>query len=201
MDISSHTTLKHRMLGFYFLICRQIAKNRILHYVDLYAGDGEATCEEAPLPQYKCPFIKGLLEHAKNGKIKLKVYLNEFDPDDKGYFTKLEENVKPYSSLISSLTKEDANIVYKQILNMIPKGEWTLCFLDPFKHSDLHWETVEAISKYEGYDKITRTIRKPELIINFMTLTIQRTLEAEPNKITEALGTDVWKEKIENKTD
>lgn len=48
MKVAPHTSLKHRMLGMYFLICRQVAKSRILYYVDLFAGDGEAECNEAP---------------------------------------------------------------------------------------------------------------------------------------------------------
>lgn len=201
MKVAPHTALKHRMLGMYFKICREVAKDRKLYYVDLYTGDGEAECDESPIKKWKCPFIKGLLEHAKKGEIKLNCFLNELDPKKEGYFDKLVENVKEFRNSINSLTKEDANSVYKKILSQIPATEWSLFFLDPFKHNDLKWQTIEGISKHEGFDKVSNCKRKPELIINLMTVTMQRTTESNPDAITEALGTDEWKERIRGQTE
>lgn len=200
MKVAPHTSLKHRMLGMYFLICRQVAKKRLLYYVDLYAGDGEAECDEAPLKRWESPFVKSLLEHAKKGTIKLKCFLNDLDPKNEGYYERLKEKVKPYKEFIISLTKEDANIIYKDILKQIPKTEWSIFFLDPFKHNDLDWNTIEEISKHETYDKISNCNRKPELIINLMTVSMQRTMDIDPDSITKALGTDEWKEKVKDKT-
>lgn len=196
MKVAPHTSLKHRMLGMYFLICRQIAKNRTLYYVDLYAGDGEAECDEAPLPRWNCPFITSLLDHALKSKIKLKCFLNELDPQDKGYYEKLKQNVANYNHFIIDVTRKDANLVYKEALAKIPKHEWSIFFLDPYKYSDLNWQTIEEISKHEGYDPISRCTRKPELIINLMTSTMQRAFKYDPDGITKALGTEEWKDRI-----
>lgn len=196
MKVKSHTSLKHRMLGMYFLICRQVAKKRTLYYVDLYAGDGEAECEEAPLTKWKCPFIQALLEHAKKGTIKLKCFLNELDFKNEGVYEKLKENVKDYANFIIGLTKKDANVVYKEALEKIPKKEWSIFFLDPFKYSDLDWKTIEEISKHESFDPVSQCKRKPEFIINLMTSTMQRAFKYDDEGITKALGTDEWKEKI-----
>ena len=184
------------MLGAYFKICRQVAKKRILYYVDLYAGDGECICEEAPKTHWKCPFIVSLLNYAKKGKIKLKCFLNELDPKNESIYKKLKENVKEYQEFLIGLTKEDANKVYKKALKKIPKKEWSVFFLDPFKHDDLDWNTIENISKHEIFDPVSRCIRKPELIVNLMTYTMQRSFKFNPDGITKALGTDKWKDLV-----
>ena len=196
MEVAPHTSLKHRMLGMYFLICRQVAKYRTLYYVDLFAGDGEAECDEAPLKKWECPFIKALLQHAKKGNIKLKCFLNELDPEDKGYYKKLKQNVAGFKDFIIDLTQEDANIVYKKALKNIPKDEWSIFFLDPFKYSDLDWKTIEEISKHESYDSVSKCKRKPELIINLMTTTMQRAFKYDSKGITKALGTEEWKDRV-----
>lgn len=201
MKVASHTSLKHRMLGMYFLICRQVAKNRTLYYVDLYAGDGEAECDEAPIPKWKCPFIQSLLEHAKKGSIKLKCFLNELDTKDEGYYEKLKRNVISYNEFIIGLTKEDANTVYKKALEKIPRDEWSIFFLDPYQHDHLHWKTLEEISKHEAYDATSACKRKPELIINLMTYTMQRAFKFNPEGITKALGTEEWKDRITSRTE
>ncbi len=201
MEVATHSSLKHRMLGMYFKICREVAKKRTLYYVDLYAGDGEAECDEAPLKKWVCPFIKALLEHAKKGEIKLSCFLNELDPENKGYFDKLQKAVVSYQDYIIGLTKKDANNVYKEILDKIPPAEWSIFFLDPSKYRDLDWKTIENISKHQAYDPISRCERKPELIINLMTYTMQRAFMYDPEGITKALGTEEWKEKIKNKLD
>jgi len=196
MKVAPHTALKHRMLGMYFMICRQVAKTRWLYYVDLYAGDGEAECDEAPIKKWKCPFIQSLLEHAKKGTIKLKCFLNELDPDDKGIYERLKQNVKDYKKFIWGLTREDANKVYVKALKNIPKDEWSIFFLDPSQHDHLAWKTIEEISKHEALDSISHCNRKPELIINLMTYTMQRAYKHKPESITLALGTDEWKDRI-----
>lgn len=197
MEVKPHTLIKHRILDVYFLICRQVAKKRKLNYADLFCGDGEIECEKTEKKQ-KCPFITELLEYARKGEISLKAFLNELDSS---LFDKLKENVKAYGKFIDSITNEDANIVYANILQKIPKDEWSIFFLDPSNHSDLNWSTIENISKHEVYDKYNKCMRKPELIINLMTYTMQRTIPYDPDAITKALGTDIWKEKVKNKGD
>lgn len=194
MKVAPHSSLKHRMLGMYFKICRQVAKNRTLYYIDLFAGDGEAECDEAPLKKWKCPFIQSLLEHAKNGEIKLKCFFNEMDPENKGYYKKLKKNLTGYEDFVLDITKEDANDIYRKILKKVPKKEWSIFFLDPCKHNDLSWKTIEEISKHEVYDSISDCKRKPELIINLMTISMQRAYKYDPDGVTKALGTNEWKD-------
>ncbi|MCG2718030.1 MAG: three-Cys-motif partner protein TcmP [Nanoarchaeota archaeon] len=198
MKVAPHTSLKHRTLGMYFYICRRVMRRRRLYYVDLYAGDGECTCDEAPHKEWKCPFIKSLLHHAKKEDLDLICFLNDLDTDN---FKKLKENTAPYKPFIGAYTNRDANAIYPLFLHQIPKDEWSIFFMDPYKHSDLDWNTIEGISKHVGYDRISKCHRKPELIINLMTLSMQRTIKCDPNSITKALGTDDWKDRIKNKND
>jgi len=201
MEVSVHTSLKHRMLGMYFLICRKVAKERILHYVDLFAGDGEAHCDEAPMKNWKCPFVKGLLEYAQKNEIKLQCYLNELDPKNNGTYDKLIKNISQYKKFIVDITREDPNIVYERALEKIPKNEWSIFFLDPFQHDHLHWSTIEKISKHEIFDTRSRCIRRPELIINLMTYSMQRSYKHNPDGITLALGNNEWKDMITTNED
>lgn len=195
MKVEPHTSLKHRMLGAYFKICRQVAKNRPLYYVDLYSGDGEAECDEAPIKKWKCPFIRSLLEHAKKGEIQLNCFLNELD---RGNYEVLKKNVGEYEKFIIGLTQNDANIAYRDALAKVPNSSWSIFFLDPCKYSELDWKTIEGLSKHTGNDPISKCVRKPELIINLMTITMQRAFKSDPEGITKSLGGEEWKERVEN---
>ncbi len=194
MIVKPHTSLKHRILGVYFKICREVAKRRDLYYVDLFAGDGEAKCEETPIKKWDSPLIHSLLKNAEKENLKLHCFLNELD---RTRYEKLKEKVSSYNKYVEDIENEDANKIYKKFLENIPKNQWSIWFLDPSKHSDLKWTTIEGIANHKGWDNISRVERKPELIINFMTYTMQRSIRRNDESITEALGTDVWKEKIE----
>lgn len=196
MEVKPHTSLKHRILGVYFLICRQVMKKRKLYYVDLYAGDGECICEEAPIQKWDTPTFRSILGNAEKEGLKVDCSLNELDSEN---FKKIMKKAAAYPTFVKRTTNIDANLVYGWLLEQIPKDEWSIFFLDPFKHSDLDWKTIEGISKHEGYDTFNHCGRKPELIINLMTLTMQRTMAADPDAITRALGTDDWKGKVESK--
>lgn len=49
MEVKSHTSKKHRALGYYFSICRDVLKGsgspKTLYYVDLFCGDGTSEDE------------------------------------------------------------------------------------------------------------------------------------------------------------
>lgn len=122
--------------------------------------------------------------------------MNELDPKNEGVYQRLKKSVINYKDFIFGITQKDANIVYSKALEKIPKKEWSIFFLDPTQHDHLHWKTIEEISKHEAFDPISRCVRKPELIINLMTLTMQRSFKHKPEGVTLALGTNEWKDKI-----
>ena len=197
MEIEPHSTLKNRALGLYYKICIQVIKKRNkLYYVDLYAGDGENICPKTDNTLRPAPFVTQFLRSAKKGEIDIECYLN--DIEHKRYI-KLRKNVAEYKEFIKSVTEKDANIIYKNILKNIPKEEWSIIFLDPFKHTQLNFKTIEEISKHEIFDKKSRCIRKPELIINLMTCTMQRNAKMNKDNVIKAIGKGDWIKLIENK--
>ena len=196
MQVSPHTALKHRMMGVYFHICKPIIKKRgTFYYVDLYAGDGEAECDESPIAKWDVPFVRSLLSKAEQENLNLHCYLNDFDEER---VQKLKKKVAPYSQYISNITQKDANEVHSQFLGKIPPEDWSVWFLDPFKHSDLKFSTIKDIASHEAHDEWNDCTRKPELIINLMTLTMQRSMSQE-DEINTAIGAEdssEWKERI-----
>lgn len=196
MEVKPHSALKHRILGVYFKICRTLI-NRLggLHYVDLYAGDGSAECDEAPLKKWDVPFIESLLKNAEREHLNLSCYLNDIDPE---CYEKLKKKVEPYAKYVKRIEKKDANVVYAEFLDQIPPNKWSIWFLDPCKHSELDFKTIECISNHRA-DIGGGNSRSPELIINLLTYSMQRSLTNKED-INRALGIDdssEWETRIE----
>ena len=78
MDVSPHTSLKHRTMGSYFRICRDVmkSKKRTMYYVDLFAGDGICDCKEAPITRWEPPYIRNM-EQANKYNLDLKFIFND----------------------------------------------------------------------------------------------------------------------------
>jgi three-Cys-motif partner protein len=177
--------------------------NRSLNYVDLFAGDGICECAEAPKPKWKPPYFRNMDESNLNN-LDLKCIFNDMNK-----MNILSERLKPYEKNIIGLYNEDANKIYKTALRKIPPEKWSIFNLDPQIHSDLSFSTIESISYHETWDNISRCVRKPELIITFMTYSMQQYLKTigrdnvRENKkkellktIDKSLGTDSWRDKI-----
>lgn len=199
MEIEPHSTLKNRTLGLYYRICIEVIKKRsILHYVDLFAADGENVCKATDNIVRPAPFITQFLKNAINREINIKCYLNDIDTEK---CKKLEQNIEKYNKFIERITSEDANKVYKEILKKIPRDEWSIFFLDPSKHTDLDFKTIKNISEHQSYDNKTKCTRRPELIINLMTYTMQRNARINKQNVIKAIGEGNWTNLIDNKTD
>lgn len=205
MKVKPHTSLKHRIIGSYLKFCRDVmkGKRRSLYYADLYAGDGSCQCKLAPMQNWPPPYFSNM-DNAKKDNLDLKCFFN-----DKNNMEKLSPRLLDYNNFVEGKYNEDANIVYSKILKKIPPEEWSIFVLDPFKHSHLSFSTVHGIAKHNAYDVRSRCERKPELIITFMTYTIQQYLKTTgrnnvkpENKeklfksIDDSLGTTEWRNKI-----
>lgn len=198
MKIEPHSTLKNRTLGLYYKICIEVIKKRDkLYYVDLFAADGENVCEATDNIVRPAPFITQFLNNALNRNINITCYLNDINLDN---CKKLENSIKKYSKFVKKITHEDANVIYKEILKNIPNNEWSIFFLDPSKHTELDFKTIETISKHQSYDTKNRCTRQPELIINLMTYTMQRNAKINKSSVIKAIGEGEWTDLIDNKT-
>lgn len=202
MEIRLHSSKKHRALGYYLSIIRNLilSKNtpfNELYYADLFCGDGKCTVTQIG-KSYEPPIIQSVLKPAKEKGIALHCFLNDLEKIEL-----MKENTKDYSKFIELYGGEDANTFYKKVLQRIPKDQFSIFFLDPTNHSQLKWTTIKEISQhthtYDGSQGMQT--RRPELIINFMTYTMLQSFRANSyDSITESLGTDDWIKKInENK--
>jgi len=207
MEVRSHTTIKHRTIGYYFRFCRDVmqSKGRSLYYVDLYSGDGVCECSEAPMTIWDPPYLK-MLEEAKKRELKLKCVFND---NDKNKIVMLRNRLRRYENFVMGIYHEDANKVYRKILNQIPPSEWSIFSLDPFKHGQLDFTTIEGIASHISYDSKIQSERKPELMITFMVYSILQAYKLTKsdsvsknkrenilNSIDRCLGTDSWREKV-----
>jgi len=208
MNVNPHTALKHRIIGSYFKICRDVmkSKKRNLNYIDLYAGDGICECNEAPLKKWDPPYFRNI-KVCNEKKLDIKCIFNDLNNMDI-----LLNKLNPYKKNIITTYKENANDIVDNVFELIPPEDWNIFMLDPYLHKDLFFQTIEKISKHESYDKISRCIRKPEMIITFMTYSMQQYLKtigrddvSKEKKeellvsIDRSLGTDSWRKKILNK--
>lgn len=199
MEIEPHSTLKNRALGVYYRICIEVIKKRqMLYYIDLFSGDGENVCRSTENIVRPAPFITQFLESAEKRKINIACYLNDINPDN---CKKLKKNVTRYAEFIREIKNKDANEVYKEFLKEIPKDKLCIIFLDPFKYTQLDFKTIEAISKHEIYDAKSGCKRKPELIINLMTCTMQRNARINKNSVANAIGKGEWMKLIDENTE
>jgi three-Cys-motif partner protein len=78
----------------------------------------------------------------------------------------------------------------------------SIWILDPYDPADLPWFAVESIAQFEGAWSRggEPQIRRPELFINLMTSTLQRTLDISPEKMTAAIGLPEaeWRRRLES---
>ena len=206
MDVDLHTKLKHFIISYYFSSgWRQVLRGKkiySLYYMDLFAGDGKCRCErineeiEQYLPEnlkdreWDPPFFK-LMEIAKEANFSnLKCFFND---TNRNKIDTLEERIKEkgFSDFVGDYYDKDANIICDKLLEKIGRPNRPSIFLlDPQKHSQLKFSTIEKIANFT--DK--NTGRKPELIINFMFYSIlmafKRGLpEKDVNDINAFLGT------------
>lgn len=210
MDVRPHTSLKHRIIGYYLHICRDVmkGKNRSMYYVDLYAGDGKCSCQYAPKKDWETPIFSHLSK-CKKQSLDLKCIFN-----DKKNMDSLIKNLSLYKDNILNTYSKDANDIYPDILNQIPSDQWSIFNLDPYNHAHLQFSTIESISRHEGFDKISGCNRKPEMIITLMTYTMQQRLkilgrenvsdekkEDAIRSIDNSLGTTAWQKDVLGKTE
>ena len=179
MNVNLHTKLKHKIISYYFSSGWKNAFKSgnifSLYYVDLFAGDGFCVCNEIDKDLEKYlpkdlserrwkPSFFSLMKFAKEAKFDLKCIFNDINNSSIRSLIK-EVTKEGYSDFIEYHYCKDANIVYKDILNIIKNpNKPSLFYIDPTNHIQLNFSTIEGIAKF----KDEKTGRMPELIINFM---------------------------------
>lgn len=114
---------------------------------------------------------------------------------DETLIDKLKENTKKYNKVIKEIFSEDANTICQDILDKyISLDAHSIFILDPYKHTELKFSTVESIAKHckENQYRGQSFTRRPELIINLPTFTILKSKTQNQQFITNFFGTDEW---------
>lgn len=203
MKVSFHTKEKHRLLGDYLSICSNVHKYKsgAFYFVDLFAGDGICEYEIGNLKETWEGTPKLAARILTESKINFSCFFNEIDYE---CFKNLERNLAQYKADNIIITNKDANEYYKEVLTKIPTKNHSLFFIDPYKHSQLSWKTIETIANHSiedtYFDKKRKIsiefIRKPEIIFNLMTYTMQTSYKQNPTLIDRYLGTKKWRDKV-----
>jgi len=180
-------------------------KIRPLYYVDLYSGDGTCTCPDAPQQAWEPPYINMLNECKENG-LDLKCIFNDIE---KKNIDSLDNKLKRYGNLVIKTYNADANKIYPETLNLIPPSNWSIFCLDPCKHDQLNFSTIEGIANHKAPVPTSGEARRPEMIITFMVYSILQTYKATKIKnisetrkggllksIDNCLGTDSWRKEV-----
>jgi three-Cys-motif partner protein len=204
-----HTLKKAKLVGIWYKICIEVEKfkEKKFNIIDLYAGDGFSRhrTPDGVKQEWGPPLraISMIVEsQAKNVRC-------AFNDREKRKIEKLEknlmENINGFNKKeqIIGFFHKDANIVYNDLFQFIDARNHNLFFLDPQKHGQLHWNSIEDIVNFSINDtyKNNSFIRRPELLINFMTYTMQKnykTSEKVRDEIDKSLGVSrqTWMKKV-----
>jgi three-Cys-motif partner protein len=172
-DISPHTAAKHLILKKYIQawapILAQGSIHRRLIYIDGFAGPGEYKGGEDGSPIVA---LKALKEHILNDNFHTE-FVNLFiEKDDRR--TKNLRNVINARlgalpgwikfDVISGEFNEEMNKIMNELKNKSKNLAPCLCFVDPFGWSDIDYDVLANVMKYE----------KAELLITFMSGYLER---------------------------
>ncbi len=200
MDVNFYAKGKHWCLRGYLSIVRNVlkGKGRSFTYVDLFSGDGICTVQEPIKDTWDGPPITAL-KCAKKATFDFKCIFNDLDSDK---IKNLNNHISPYRDFVAGVYNEEADSAYRKILTQLNRNELNLFYIDPNKHSDISWEAIRDICEFEsiGYYNGKRFIRRPELLINLMTHSMQRGgVPYDPESIDKCLGTSDWREQMKSK--
>ncbi len=191
MHTEFHSKIKHWLLDNYLKICVDVQKRRkrAFYYIDLYCGDGICECDNPKDIWAGSPKIA-----AKWYKTSPYPFICIFNDNDSKIIINLRKNLGSFPELLKNIFNKDANLIINDILEKIPKDEHSLFFIDPTKHTQLLWSTVESISKHESKDYYGKEfVRRPELLINHMTYTMQLDYQQHPEYIDNYYGNKKWR--------
>ena len=203
--VKYHSRQKHKFIECYLKIWTDNVGNKkksgvpSLDIIDLYAASGWAECEETKRYGMGDDKWEGSAVLAArcldNYSFPRSLILNSYHPDpDKreAQLATLKKNIWPFKRLrnkveYESLPIEDAVQWALPKVNPCYPSIW---ILDPYTPDQLPWHVIEAIGNHRGtYPKGGRLVeRKPEIIINLMTSSLQRNIEINPRIISAAVG-------------
>ncbi len=201
MDVNFYAKGKHWCLKGYLDIVRNVlkGKKRSFTFIDLFSGDGICTVQKpmedswdgSPLMALKC---------AKKAEFDFKCIFNDLDNDK---IQTLNERIAPYKDYVIDVYNEEADSVYKKILSKLKANELNLFYIDPNKHADVSWTTIKEICEFSSdeYYNGKKFIRRPELLINLMTHSMQRGgVPFDQESIDKCLGTSDWRRQMDIKS-
>ena len=204
-----HTQKKAKLVGIWYKICIDVEKfKRRFNIVDLYAGDGLARHRTPDgISEEWGPPLRAVSMIRESRANNIRCAFNDINP---AKIQRLQENlckcIDGYDKerYIINFYNEDANRVYKEVLQRIEAEDHNLFFLDPRNHGQLEWSTIEGIASFSvcDYYKDQAFVRRPELLVNFMTYTMQKnykTSERVREEIDRSLGVcrEAWMKKVE----
>lgn len=173
-EISPHTEAKHSILKRYIQawapILAQGSRDLRLIYIDGFAGPGEYRGGEEGSPVV---VLKALKEHVLRDKFQGTEFVNIFIEEREDRCKNLEKSIKERVGELPNWIKyeiknNDFNSQVREILRKLEsEGNElapSLCFIDPFGWSDLDYDVMSGVMKYD----------KSELFITFMAGFLQR---------------------------
>lgn len=203
--VKYHSRQKHKFIECYLKIWTDNVGNKSkrgvpsLDIVDLYAASGWAESEDAKRYDAGDEKWEGsaiLAARCLEGyRFPRSLILNSYNPDPEKQKIQLEtlkENISPFRRLrdkvvYASLPIEDA---VQWALPKVDPHYPSIWILDPYTPEQLPWHVIETIGNHRAtYPKGGGLVeRKPELIINLMTSSLQRNIEINPQVVSDAVG-------------
>ena len=203
--VGIHQKLKHKFIELYLKIWvenvgQKSKKNPpTVDFFDLYAASGLAHDRHTgEIWEGSALLAAKAFGGYPNGRL---LFLNSYDEDPdtcKSQMEILKRNIQgledcPHVKDRTRFFSADIHRATDEALRVVNKNYPSLWILDPYHPDQLPWKIIERIGSTTGkpyVDKKTgRTvIKKPELIINLMTLILQRNIDRKPELLSNAIG-------------
>jgi three-Cys-motif partner protein len=197
-----HQKLKHKFIETYLDIWVENVGGSgkvvpTVDFFDLFAATGKARSEETGETWDGSAIIvaRALAKYPRGNLL----FLNSYNPDvnvSKIQFDILKREIKSVVNDNPQFEKVKRVVISEKIedaveiaLNNLNRNFPSVWVLDPEHPSDLPWNVIQKIASAVGNPYGPKGERKkPELIINLMTSTLQRTINTAPQIFTEAIG-------------
>lgn len=148
-------------------------------FIDLYAGPGKARVRSTGLVVDGSPLIALKHDRARFSK----VILCDIEPASVDALKKRTASYGERVVIVAGSCHDEIDRIVKDI----PPRGLNFALIDPYSLDQLDFETIARLAKFERMD----------MLLHFPTMDAKRNWsQGAQQKLTKALGTDAWKEKV-----
>jgi three-Cys-motif partner protein len=152
-------------------------------FIDLFAGPGRARIRETGEEIDGSPLV-ALRHHEVPFS---RVVLCELDPDNAQALRKRVEAYEGHAVVVEGSCHE----TIREVVAQVPVYGLNFALIDPFSLDQLRFDTITNLA----------ALRRVDLLIHFPTMDIKRNLTRSTDRLSRAVGTERWQERVKKAED